>query len=56
MDDLNQKIISRLMKNSRESFRKISKDLNVSPDTISERYNKLVSAGKIKSTIKINLA
>jgi DNA-binding Lrp family transcriptional regulator len=55
VDDLDRQIIIRLAKDSRESFRKIAKELKVSTDTISERYKKMVDAGKIKACIKINL-
>lgn len=55
MDDLDHKIIIRLAKNSRESFRQISKELKVSTDTISEKYKKLVDDGKIKASVKLNI-
>ncbi len=55
MDDIDLSIIETLSKDARTSFRKISKALGVSPDTIIERYNLLQKKGIIRgSTIVLN--
>ncbi|PVX26629.1 MAG: hypothetical protein CW691_00860 [Candidatus Bathyarchaeum sp.] len=41
MDRLDFELIGKLIKNSRASFRKIAKELNVSTDTVMRRYKKL---------------
>ncbi len=55
MDNIDLHIIETLSKDARTSFRQISKELNVSPDTIIERYNALQEKGIIRgSTIVLN--
>jgi DNA-binding Lrp family transcriptional regulator len=55
MDKLDFEIMKKLMDNSRASFRKIAKELDVSTDTVMRRYKKLKKNGTIKPTISINL-
>lgn len=55
MDNIDLFIIDTLIKNARTSFRQIAKTLNVSPDTIIDRYNALQEKGVIRgSTIVLN--
>ena len=55
MDKVDLFIIETLSKDARTSFREISKELNVSPDTIINRYNALQEKGVIRgSTIVLN--
>ncbi len=55
MDETDLFIIKRMTENARVSFRKIAKELAVSPDTIINRYKKLQEKGVIRgSTIVIN--
>lgn len=55
LDDLDLKIIKILAKNSRESFRKIAKELGVGTDTISERYKRMKDNNIIKASLKVDL-
>ncbi len=48
MDDFDRQIIDRLMKNARISFRKIARDLGVSPMTVVKRVKKMEEAGYIR--------
>ncbi len=55
MDSIDLHIIEALIKDARTSFRQISKTLNVSTDTIIDRYNTLQKNGVIRgSTIILN--
>ncbi len=55
MDELDVAIIDKLTADARMSFRKIAKELNVSPDTIVKRYSSLQRQGVIRgSTIVLN--
>ncbi len=55
MDNIDLYIIEALTKNARTSFRQIAMALNVSPDTIIDRYNALQQKGAIRgSTIVLN--
>ncbi len=55
MDNIDLNIIETLSKDARTSFRQIAMALNVSPDTIIDRYNALQERGIIRgSTIVIN--
>ncbi len=55
MDSIDLHIIETLSKDARISFRRISKALNVSTDTIIDRYNALQEKGVIRgSTIVLN--
>ena len=57
MDNIDLAIIEALTADARISFRKIAKTLNVSPDTIIDRYNILQRNGVIRgSTIVLNPA
>ena len=44
------------MKNGRKSFRKIAKEIGVTPDTVARRYRKLKRNGTIKVRIQIKPA
>lgn len=55
MDNIDLYIIETLTKDARTSFRQIASQLNVSPDTIIDRYNALQQKGVIRgSTIVLN--
>ncbi|MCW3999115.1 MAG: Lrp/AsnC family transcriptional regulator [Candidatus Bathyarchaeota archaeon] len=55
LDNIDLAIVEALSKNARTSFRQIAQDLNVSPDTIIDRYNALQEKGVIRgSTIVLN--
>ncbi|MCW4004753.1 MAG: Lrp/AsnC family transcriptional regulator [Candidatus Bathyarchaeota archaeon] len=55
MDNVDLFIIEALTKDARTSFRQIAMKLNVSPDTIIDRYNALQEKGVIRgSTIVLN--
>jgi Lrp/AsnC family transcriptional regulator for asnA, asnC and gidA len=55
MDELDASIIGRLTQDARTSFRKIAKELRISPDTVVNRYAGLREQGAIRgSTIVIN--
>jgi Lrp/AsnC family transcriptional regulator for asnA, asnC and gidA len=55
MDELDLAIIKMLTADARTSFRKIARDLNVSPDTVINRYTALQKEGAIRgSTIVLN--
>ncbi len=55
MDNIDLCIIETLVKDARTSFRQIAKNLNVSPDTIIDRYNALQEKGIIRgTTISLN--
>ena len=55
MDETDMHIIKRMTEDARVSFRKIAKELGVSPDTIINRYKTLQEKGVIRgSTVIIN--
>ena len=54
MDSLDFKIMEILLDDSRLSFRKIAKELEVSTDTVIRRYKKLKKEGTIKPIIFID--
>jgi Lrp/AsnC family transcriptional regulator, regulator for asnA, asnC and gidA len=55
MDELDLAIVNKLTEDARTSFRKIAKDLGVSPDTIMKRYAALQKEGVIRgSTIVLD--
>jgi len=55
LDKIDLFIIEALTKNARTSFRQIAAALNVSPDTIIDRYNGLQEKGVVRgSTIVLN--
>jgi len=55
MDETDLFIIKRMTEDARASFRKIAKELGVSPDTIINRYKALQEKGVIRgSTVVIN--
>ncbi len=55
MDKIDLSIIEKLTQDARISFRKISREMGISPDTIINRYNKLNEDGVIRgSTVVID--
>ncbi|PRR79175.1 HTH-type transcriptional regulator LrpC [Clostridium liquoris] len=55
IDEIDAMILSELQKNSRLSIRELSKRINLSPPSVSERVKRLEDSGVIeKYTIKIN--
>ncbi len=55
MDNIDLYIIEALTKDARTSFRQIASELDVSPDTVIDRYNALQEKGVIRgSTIVLN--
>lgn len=50
LDNIDLSIVEALIKDARTSFRQIAKTLNVSPDTIIDRYNALQEKGVIRGT------
>ena len=53
MDEIDLQIIDRLTKNARMSFRKIAKQVGVSPDTVINRYRTLQEEGVIRGSTVI---
>ena len=53
MDEVDQKIIEMLSEDARMSFRKIAKVLDKSPDTILNRYKRLLDSGDIRGSTVI---
>ena len=53
MDGVDQKIVEILTENARTSFRKIAKELDKSPDTIINRYERLREIGDIRGSTVI---
>ena len=55
MDEKDLSIIAKLTEDARTSFRKIAKELGISPDTVINRYKTLQEKGVIRgSTVVIN--
>ena len=55
MDSIDLFIVETLVKDARTSFRQIAAALDVSPDTIIDRYNALLEKGTVRgSTIVLN--
>lgn len=55
LDNVDMTILEMLKKDARMSFREIARELNVSPDTISKRFERLKELGIIvSSTVIIN--
>jgi len=55
MDETDLAIINKLIEDARMSFRKIAKELGISPDTVINRYTALQEKGVIRgSTVVIN--
>jgi len=50
MDEIDEKIIDALTNDARTSFRKIAKELDRSPDTIINRFEKLIDAGDVRGS------
>jgi len=55
MDATDLEIAKILAKNARVSFRKIAKQLNISPQMVSRRYNKLKKTVFAYSSVTVNL-
>ncbi|MBS7626542.1 AsnC family transcriptional regulator [Candidatus Bathyarchaeota archaeon] len=56
MDEIDLFIIKRMTEDARVSFRKIAKELGISPDTVITRHKTLQEKGAIRgSTVVINL-
>ena len=53
IDELDKKILKALNKNARMSFRKIAKELNVSPATFHNKIKKLENSGVLKGYIPL---
>ena len=53
MDEIDLFIIKRMTEDARVSFRKIAKEIGVSPDTIISRYKKLQENGVIRGSTVI---
>ena len=53
IDETDLQIINQLMKNGRKSFRKIAKEIGVTPDTVARRYRKLKRSDTIRVRIQI---
>lgn len=56
MDDIDSQIIDILAKNSRVSFRRISKETGLSTDTVMRRYQRLEKEGQIQPVITVDYA
>ena len=54
IDELDKQIVAKLTLNGRASFTKIAKELELSTDTVVNRYHKLREKGTIKVSIQIN--
>ncbi len=54
IDETDIQIVEKLAKNGRVPFRKIAKDLNISTNTVTKRYEKLKRNGTIKVSIQID--
>jgi Lrp/AsnC family transcriptional regulator for asnA, asnC and gidA len=54
IDELDKKIVAKLLLNCRAPFYKIAQELQVSTDTIARRYQRLKNNGLIKPIIQIN--
>ena len=54
IDDIDKKIVDKLAKNSRETFRNIAQEIRSSTDTVARRYKRLAENGTIKATIQID--
>jgi len=53
IDELDKKILKALNKNARMSFRKIAKELNISPATFHNKIKKLENSGVLKGYIPL---
>jgi DNA-binding Lrp family transcriptional regulator len=56
IDEIDVRILKRLLKNSRTGFTEIAKECNVTPATIRNRYNQLKKAGIITGSTVITNA
>lgn len=54
IDDLDKRIIEKLIIDGRASFTKVAKEVGLSTDTVIKRYHKLREKGTIKVSIQIN--
>ena len=53
MDEVDQKIVEMLTEDARMSFRKIAKVLDKSPDTIINRFQRLLDSGNVRGSTVI---
>jgi len=53
LDEIDEAILKSLLEDGRKSFRKISRELQVSTPTIKARYERLINIGLIKSIAPI---
>ena len=53
MDEVDERIVEMLTADARTSFRKMAKELDKSPDTIINRYQRLKEAGNIRGSTVI---
>ena len=53
MDEVDQKIVEMLTEDARMSFRKIAKVLDKSPDTIINRFQRLLDSGDVRGSTVI---
>ena len=54
IDEIDLAIVEKLSQNGRMSFRKISKEIGITADTVIRRYKRLVDSGNMKVSIQIN--
>lgn len=55
LDDIDQKLIEKLLADSMQPFGKIAKEIGTSINTVSRKYKRLVENGIIKPTIQLDL-
>lgn len=55
LDDMDRKLIEKLLIDSMQPFGKIAKEIGTSINTVSRKYKRLTENGIIKSTIQLNL-
>jgi Lrp/AsnC family transcriptional regulator for asnA, asnC and gidA len=55
LDEIDRKLIEKLLSDSMQPFGKIAKEIGTSINTVSRKYKRLVENGVIKPTIQLNL-
>ncbi len=55
IDEVDRKIIEKLSRNGRASFRKIAQEIGISTDTVAKRYERLRRDGVIKVSVQLDL-
>lgn len=53
LDEMDRFILNRLTEDARTSFRRIARELDVSPDTVIGRYRRMVAGGVIKGSTAV---